>query len=210
MKKLETTRKIIPGSVIRVYRKGFGYTTLVIVDNNEYYLSALSDEEFFNFCRENDTVEAYLWVEAVASYRFTLTVTGKIAPGNRFIFFNHTDKIIRSTERKCLTASVNIPIQFFTFDPAENGRGITSTAIVPHAGSVIRLSDREATIRTDADLSGSKFLKGSIRIRDEMIEVVGRITDTGDEKNTHVILFTGMHDKVRNHILKYVFSIYRE
>lgn len=210
MKKLETTRKIIPGSVIRVYRKGFGYTTLTIIDNNDYYLSALSGEDFFNFCRENSTVEAYLWVEDVASYQFTLTVIGKIAPGPRVLFFGHTDKITRSPERKCLTATVNIPMQFFTFDPDDNGRGISTKQITSHAGSVILLSDREATLRTDTDLSGEKFLKGTIRIKDEIIELMGKITSDAYEKNTYSILFTGMHDRVRNHILEYIFSIYRE
>ncbi len=210
MKKLETTRSIIPRSVIRLYRKGFGYARLTVLDNNEYYLSAISDEEFFDYCRENDTVEAYLWVEDVASYQFALTVTGKIAPGPRVLFFGHTDKITRSPVRKCITAAVTIPIQFFAFDPSDNGASISTEKIVCHSGSVVLLSDREAAIRSDADLRAARFIKGTIRIKDEDLELVGKIELINDEKKIYTVLFTGMHDKERNRILDYVFSIYRE
>ena len=210
MKKLETTRRILTGSIIRLYRKGFGYTAVTVLDNNEYYLSALAEEEFFNYCRENDPVEAYLWVENVASYQFTLSIIGKIDPGPRVLFFSHTDKIIRSEQRKCLTATVAIPIQFFTFNSGKNVKGISSKKIVYRSGSIILLSDREAVIRSNDDLSGAKFLKGSITLKDEAIEMVGTIAPINEEKNVYNIIFTGMSDRERNRILEYVFSVYRE
>ena len=67
MKKLETTTKIALGSLLRVYRKGFGYSKLTLIGNNDYYSAGLAAEDFFHSVREGDTVEAYLWGEGVAS-----------------------------------------------------------------------------------------------------------------------------------------------
>jgi hypothetical protein len=210
MKKLDTTKRIIVNCVIRVYRKGFGYSKVTIVDNNEYFITALADEEFFDYCRENDIVEAYLWVEDIASYEFTLTVIGKMAPGLRFLFFAHTDMITRNEQRKCLTATVDIPMQFFTFDPGDREKGITTEEIVYHTGSVILLSDREATVRSNVDLREAKFLKGHISIKNELIELVGMIDPINVSKKVYNVIFAGMNERVRNHILEYIFSIYRE
>lgn len=210
MKKLDTTRKIIVGSVVRVYRKGFGYSKITIIDNNDYFITGLADEEFFEYCKENDTVEAYLWVEDIASYEFTLKLIGKMAPGMRFLCFAHTEKIIRNEQRKCLTAAVDIPIRFFTFDPGDREKGITTEEIVYHTGTVILLSDREATVRSNMDLHGAKFIKGHISIKDEMTEFVGMLDPINDLKKVYNVIFTGMNERVRNHILEYIFSIYRE
>jgi len=84
--KLETTKKIIIGSTVRVYRKGFGYSKLTIVENNEHYLAATAEETFFHLVQEGDIVEAYLWVHDVASYEFYLQLIGKIVIGPEFSF----------------------------------------------------------------------------------------------------------------------------
>jgi len=60
MKKLETTRKIIIGSTIRVYKKGFGYSKFEGLENNDYYLAALARDHFFTSVGTGDTIEAYL------------------------------------------------------------------------------------------------------------------------------------------------------
>ena len=60
MKKIESTRKIIIGSEIRIYRKVFGYSKLTVIENNDYYIAALSDDDFFNYVRDGNTVEEHL------------------------------------------------------------------------------------------------------------------------------------------------------
>jgi hypothetical protein len=210
MKKLETTKKIVIGTVIRAHRKGFGYSTFEVIENNDYYIAALAHEDFFRSVREGDLLESYLWVEDVASYEFNLTIIGKIVSGPPILFVGHTDDISRSPQRKCLTAQVDVPIKFFTFNPGDQTKGITTEEIVLHTGRIVLLADREATIRSDVDIRGSKFLKGTVTLDGEMIELVGIIECINEEKNVYNLLFTGMHEKVRNRILDYIFSIYRE
>lgn len=210
MKKLETTKKIAVKSLIRVYKKGFGYSSLTVIENNDYYLAALTGRDMAGAARDGDTVEAYLWVEGVASYEFTLTVIGRIVSGEPILFFDHTDSLARSNDRKCLTAQVDIPIKFFTFDPADANKGVSSEEIFFRAGRVILLTDREATIKSDADLSGSKFLKGSIMIGKDTVEIIGKIETINTSKMIYNILFSGMHDRARTLILDYIFSTYRE
>jgi hypothetical protein len=210
VKKLETTKKIVIGSVIRVYRKGFGYSKLTVMDNNEHYLAATAEDAFFHSIIEGDIVEAYLWVHDVASYEFYLQLIGKIVIGPRILFFSHTEKISRSVERKCLTAKVDLPVKFFTFDPGDVSKGISSEKIVTHTGTIILLSDREATLRSDENICCDRFFKGQIRIPHETIELIGMVVPVNEEKRIYNILFAGMHDKERNKLLEYVFSTYRE
>ncbi len=210
MKKLESTRKIISGSVIRIYKRGFGYSKITVIDATDYYLAAMADDELFHAFQEGDQVEAYLWVEDVASYEFTLQFIGRIMLGPRILFFSHTEAITRSTDRKCLTATVTIPIKFFMFDPGDTEKGITSEEIIFHEGSVILLSDREATIQTKIDISGSRFLKGHVRISGQIIEMVGMVDPINEAKGIYNVLFAGMHEKDRKHILDFIFNIYRE
>ena len=210
MKKLETTRKILTGSTIRVYRKGFGYSKFEVLENNDYYMAAMARDDFFAAAGAGDILEAYLWVEDVASYEFKLEVIGKIISGPPILFVSHTSAITRSEQRKCLTAQVGIPIKFFTFDPGDSSKGVTTEQIVFHTGTIILLADREATIRSDVDIKGSKFLKGTITLNGDTIELVGMIDCINDTKNMYNIIFTGMHEKVRNRILDHIFTIYRE
>ncbi len=210
MKKLETTRKIISGSVIRIYKKGFGYSKLTIIDNTDYYLAAMADEDLFNAFHEGDRAEAYIWVEDVASYEFRLQLIGRIVSGPLILFFGHTEEIARSTERKCLTATVHVPIRFFMFDPGDTDKGITSEEIVYHEGAVILLSDREATIQTKNDISRSRFLKGQIVVNGQVVELVGMVDPLNESKGIYNVLFAGMHEKDRKMILDFIFSTYRE
>ncbi len=210
MKKLETTKKIIIGSAVRVYRKGFGYSKLTVIDNNEHYLAAEAEEAFFHSILEGDIVEAYLWVHDVASYEFYLQLIGKIVIGLRVLFFSHTEKISRSVERKCLTAKVDLPITFFTFDPGDVSKGISSEKIVNHTGTIVLLSDREATLRSDENICCDRFVKGQIKIPHGTLELIGMVEPVNEAKHMYNILFAGMHDKERNKLLEYVFSTYRE
>ncbi|OHD63910.1 MAG: hypothetical protein A2176_09085 [Spirochaetes bacterium RBG_13_51_14] len=65
-------------------------------------------------------------------------------------------------------------------------------------------------MRSDADISDSKFLRGHITINNETIEFVGLVEPVDSSKMIYTVLFGGMHDKERNRILEYIFSIYRE
>ena len=210
MKKLESTRKISVNSILRVYRKGFGYSKLTIIENSDFYLAGLVGEDFFQSVTEGDVIEAYLWVEDVASYEFNCRLIGRIVSGPRILFFSHTDQIVVSRERKCLTAQVDIPIRFFYFDPGDIHKSISSEEIVPHAGRVILLTDREATIKCDSEIFVNRFLKGHIRIGEEDIEMLGKVETINAEKDIINVLFAGMHEKDRFNILDYIFSHYRE
>ncbi|HOT46755.1 MAG TPA: hypothetical protein PLM53_00045 [Spirochaetota bacterium] len=210
MKKLESTRKIISGSVIRIYKKGFGYSKITVIDNTDYYLAAMADDDLFNAFHEGDLAEAYIWVEDVASYEFRLQLIGRIVSGPRVLFFSHTDEIARSTERKCLTATVRMPIKFFMFDPGDTEKGITSEEIVYHEGAVILLSDREATIQTKDDIRKARFLKGHIVINGQIIELVGMVDSLNEPKGIYNVLFASMHEKDRKLLLDFIFSTYRE
>lgn len=210
MKKLETTRKIINGSDIRIYKKGFGYSKITVIDNTDYYLAAMADDDLFHAFHEGDQSEAYLWVEDVASYEFKLQLVGRIVSGPRILFFGHTDAITRSSDRKCLTATVSIPIKFFMFDAGDTDKGITSEEIVFHQGSVILLSDREATIQTRDAIGGSKFLKGHVVVNGQIVELVGMVDPLHESKGIYNVLFAGMHDKDRKLLLEFIFNSYRE
>lgn len=210
MKKLENTKKINTGSILRAYKKGFGYSKLTVLENSDYYLAIVANVDFFNMVQEGDVVEMYLWVEDVASYEFKLPLIGRIVSGDRILFFGHTDIITRHKDRKCLTAQVDIPIKFFYFDPQDSDKRITSEDIMSHTGTVILLSDREAVIRSDVNIDRHRFLKGQITINQETIELVGTIDLINNSKRIYNLLFTGMQDKHKNKILEYIFSMYRE
>ncbi len=210
MKKLESTRKIINGSVIRIYKKGFGYSKITVIDSTDYYLAAMADDDLHSAIREGDSLDSYLWVEDVASYEFELPFIGKIVTGPPILFFGHTEAIVRSSDRKCLTATVRIPFKFFTFDPGDTTRGITSEQIVYHEGTVVLLSDREATIQTKEKIGKSRFLKGQTAIQGQIIELVGMVDELNESKGIYNVLFAGMHEKERKTILDYIFTTYRE
>ena len=210
MKKLEDTRKIINGSVVRVYYRGFGYSMLTVYDSSDAYLAVTAEDDLFNAIREGDYVEAYLWVEDVASYEFTLRCIGRIAHGPRILFFEHTRQITRSEERKCLAAEVDLPIRFFGVEPSRGDRGITTEEIVMHNGTIRLITDREATMTTAADIGESRFLKGTVDIGGEPLELLGIIEAVDGRENTYMITFSGISDRTRNRIQDYIFMNYRE
>ena len=88
--------KIPPQSLLRVYKKGFGYGKMTVIDVNEYYLAALADNDFFNAVSDGDKLQAYLWVEDVASYEFEFDIIGRIDTRHKILFFRHTDHLLKS------------------------------------------------------------------------------------------------------------------
>ena len=209
MKKLESTRKLAAESTLRLYKKGFGYTKVDMLENNDYYMAALASDDFFRSIHEGDVVEAYLWVEDIASYEFETTVIGKLVSGRAILFFSHTENIIRSNERKCLTVQVEIPLKFFIFDTGED-KMLSTEEIVFVAGTVILLTDREAVIKSQSELPIGKFLKGHMKIGNDIVELMGTIDPINEGNKIYNVLFTGMHDRDRNCLLEYIFNIYRE
>jgi hypothetical protein len=209
MKRLESTRKIDENAVLRVYKKGFGYSRLNVIEVNEYYIAALAQTEFTENIKPGDDIDVYLWVENVASYDFCLKVLGKIEIENKIVFLNHTEKIEWNQERRCLAAKVDIPVRFFLFDTGDRGKTFSTEKVKFHQGKIIELGDRSARIKCSESLWDGAFYKGHIEINGSDLELVGKcsLTDAGD---IYQVTFTGMHDRERNRLLDYVFSEYRE
>ena len=208
MKNLESTRNIPEKSILRVYKKGFGYSRLEVLINTEYFLCARAEDDFMKSLDEGDSLETYLWVENVASYDFPLSVSGKISRPESMIFFEHTDKITRSEERKCLTAKVSLPLRFFIFTSRRIQKSFTSEEIVYHSGTVTEMSDREFLIQTDDDLPEKHFIYGHIPVNGETLEVIGKYSSMGS--GSYSVMLNGMSDRDRMKLLEYIFNTYRE
>lgn len=211
MKKIQSTKDIPSDSVIRVYKKGFGYSRFRVIDNHEFFLSGFSVDGLYENINELDILDAYLWVENSAAFEFQLTLTGRLVKDPFLLFFEHTDSITFSEERKCLKAKVNIPLKYFIFDPKNKDSGVSTENVVYHNSAVVELSDREAVIITENPLEDNAYIFGHLALNDDTIEVIGRkAADSDPENNRTLIEFKGMHDKKREKILDYVFSVYRE
>ena len=46
--KIRSTKDLRVNSVLRVYKKGFGYSKIHIIDNSDYYLAAGAEKEFID------------------------------------------------------------------------------------------------------------------------------------------------------------------
>ncbi|HQG41197.1 MAG TPA: hypothetical protein PLE64_00610, partial [Spirochaetota bacterium] len=78
MKNIAKTADIKTNTPVRVYKKGYGYALLTVIENNELFLLCKSSEDFLSHVKENDTVECYLWPYPDGSYDFNTTILGKI------------------------------------------------------------------------------------------------------------------------------------
>jgi hypothetical protein len=226
MKKIDSTRKIAPGSTLRLYKKGYGYSRVKTIDVHDLYFGGLSDSEFFSRVSDGDLVEAYLWLENTASYTMTLKVIGRIRVELDddlhlpILFFSHTDDITASENRRCLEATLSLPVDFFIFSPGADGnKNITTSEIIRNRGTVIRLSDREAVISA-AEAPGEQcfmegcFLKGTLHLPDGEIDVIGTLHHEEPHPDITGALFRVRFNnqplKERNRLLDYIFSVYRE
>jgi hypothetical protein len=210
MKKLDTTKQLPLESVLRIYKRGYGYAKLTVVATHELFLAAQSPNEFISSVNVGDVLEAYLWVEDIASFEFELEVIGTIPSEPGIIFFRNTENIKKERERKCLGAPTRLPIKYFTFTPGEMHKSFSSEKVVFHEGCIVWLEDREAIIRTDAHINEEVFVKGHIQIDGRDTEIVGRASVLNYDKFIYNILFTGISEIDRNRILDYIFSAYRE
>jgi hypothetical protein len=209
MKRLESTRKIGQNTLLRVYKKGFGYSRLTVIEVNEYYIAALAHAEFTENVKPGDEIDVYLWVENVASYDFHVKVVGKIESEHKILFLSHTEEIEWNSERRCLAAEVDIHVRFFLFDTGERDKTFSTEKVNFLEGRIIELGDRSARLKCSESLTDNAFYKGHIEINGSDLELVGKCT-LSDRKNVYDLTFTGMHDSERNRLLDYVFSVYRE
>jgi len=208
MRKLASTHKIKKDVILRVYKKGFGYSKLTVLHNEDQYIAATASAEFLNNVRDGDKIQVYFWVEDVASYDFSVIALGRITVDNSIIFLNHTEDIERKESRRCLTAHVNLPITFFLVDLNDTSKSISTEKVVHHKATLTELGDREAIVRCSENLPVDTVLRGHITLHNEDIEISGKLelVDEGE----YAIAFSGMNDKDRNLLLDYVFSTYRE
>lgn len=210
MKKLDSTIQLLPESVLRVYKKGFGYSILRVVTTHDLFLAARCPQDFLAALNNGDRLEAYFWVNDIASYEFSLEVIGSISKPPCVVFFANTDRFHKTDERKCLGAPTMLPINYFIFTPGEAGRAFSSEKVVFHQGHIIWLEDRESILKTDIEIQDDVFVRGHINIEDEDTEIVGKISVLNKDKFIYNILYTGVTEQDRSRILDYIFNTYRE
>ncbi|NMB65646.1 MAG: hypothetical protein GYA16_12345 [Spirochaetes bacterium] len=205
MKKITRTNDIKTNTPIRVYKKGYGYTLLTLIENNDLFLICKSPEDFFTYIPENETVECYIWPYPDGSYDFTTTVLGKISSPFPIILLKHTDSVVYNPTRQCLRAKVKIPFTFFTFS-INTTKSFSSEDIQWHQGTILELTDREALLNTE--ITPEHFVKGHLHLGTKDIDITGKVT--GINSTHYDISFVGLDDTDRIAILDYIFTVYRE
>ncbi len=211
MKRLKSTRDLRVNDVLRVYKKGFGYAKLTVIDVHPEFISARAERVFIENVRQGDILEAYFWSHRMSSYDFQLQVLGLFSIDLQIVFFKHTGKISWSRERKCLEAKVNIPFPFFIFNVDDIDGVFSSINVRMKNGKIIRLGDRESLLQYRGSLKTGAFVKGHLNMDDEKVDIIGKIEPAGgSDKSTYLLNYTGMADREREKILDYVFTIYRE
>ena len=209
MKKIKSTKNFKEGDVIRVYKKGYGYSKLTVFDNCDHFLAAWATEDFFQKVNDGDFLESYFWRENEDSYSFSIEAIGRI---NRLkiLFFEHTDDISSSSKKSCLMADVDLPILFFLFNTSEKPEVFSSEKIIYNHGKLLRLSDREALLKSEILLPENAYIYGHLNLNGESIEIVGKADLINEKDYVYNMEFRGIGEKERNMILDYVFSVYRE
>jgi len=214
MKKLITTKKISTGSVLRVYKKGFGYSILNVIDSNNYYLATVSDKDFFDNVHIGDTLEFYLWVENIASYEFSTKLLGKIDDEQKILFFKHTENLTRNTFRKCLRATVDLPLKFFPLNKGDEEKNISTENIEYFYGKILEMDDHEFIIFSDnfilKEKDNSKIIKIYFSLNEIKLSLVGKISLLDKKNQKYSFSIINLSEKNQNKILDYIFSIYRE
>ena len=212
MKKIDSTRKIAPGSVLRLYKKGFGYAQATVIDLSGAYFAAAADRVFIDRVSDGERLAAYLWVENVASYEFSLTIAGRITVGEPAFIFNHTDAITRNRERRCLRVNVSMPVRFFVLDTGNEEKSVSTENIVHHAGVITELSDREAIVSSNDVMPLGTLVKLHIFIGARDLEIIARIEDvrSGNQLHHYFFSFMGLHVHDRKDLLDFIFGVYHE
>ncbi len=213
MKSIPSTEHLKPETMLRVYKRGFGYAKIRLVDVHDLFLAAEAPGDLFAHVQEGDMLEAYLWKEDVASFEFPLQVKGKIQVRLPIVFFAHTAKVTATRERKCLSAKVAMAVKFYPISLNHEDKRFYSEKITMHDGTIVEISDRDAVLKCSLDLPAGRLLNGHMPIGPHAnMEFTARVNarrDEGDER-VYTIEYLGMHEKQRAEILDYVFTAYRE
>ncbi len=210
MKKFPSTTYLKVNSVLRVYKKGYGYSRLIVIDVNEHFFSTCSENDFIEHVEKGDILEAYYWLEHGSSYEFAIELLGKFEIDLKILFFKHTNAITWHEGRKCLTVNVNVPFSFFIFNINGNASVFSSSNVNLLCGNIRRLSDREASLEYPDGLEMDSYIRGHLPINGNHIDIIGKVKSKSGTDGTYDIEFTGMKGKDRDRILDYIFSVYRE
>lgn len=205
MKKITKTNDIKTNTPIRVYKKGYGYALLTLIENNDLFLICKAPEDFYTYIKENESVECYIWPYPDGSYDFSTIILGKIAQPFTILLLQHTDAITYNPSRQCLRAKVNLPFTFFTFS-INTTKSFSSEDIKWNEGTIVELTDREAVLQTSIPLE--HFVKGHLSLGTKDIDITGKVT--GINSTHYDISFVGLDDTDRITILDYIFTVYRE
>ena len=211
MKRIKSTRELKVNDVLRVYKKGFGYAVVSVIDIHDQFISAKADKEFVASVKQGDVLDAYFWSDHMTSCEFALEILGLFSIDLQIIFFRHTNRIACGAERKCLQADVSMPFPFFIFSVENSDKVFSSTRVKMKKGRILKLSDRDAIFRYSGSLRNCSFVKGHLGIKGEDIDVIGRLDrGPGTAKNTYLMHFSGLAGKDREKIMDFVYSVYRE
>jgi hypothetical protein len=207
MKKIDSTRKIPLGTVVRLYKKGFGYCRAEILENSNYFIALKVASDFINAVTDRDILEAYIGFDDEHIFEFKSEVIGKIFREPWILFISHSEEITIFNERKCLTAKTSLPVNFFIIDTHVK-KNFHSDNIEMLEGTVLELCDRDALLSTEADITPGVFIKGHLK-GGKGIEILGKVVSALGN-NLFNISFESAGDKERILILEYVMNIYRE
>lgn len=211
MKRIKSTRDLKVNDVLRVYKKGFGYAVVSVIDIHEQFISAKAEKDFVASVKQGDVLDAYFWSDHMTSCEFSLEILGLFSIDLQIIFFKHTSRISCGAERKCLQADISMPFPFFIFNVENSERVFSSTRVKMKKGRIVKLSDRDAVFRYNGSLQDCTFVKGHLGIRGEDIDVIGRLDRSpGSARNTYHMHFSGLAEKDREKIMDFVYSVYRE
>jgi hypothetical protein len=213
MKTITSTRNLKTESVLRVYKRGFGYAKVTVIDVNEYFLAVQVPEDLYAHASDGDSLDGYLWREDVASYEFKLEVKGKILVKVPILFCAHGDTVSVARERKCLIARVSLPVKYYPISVNHVEKRFYTEEIVMHDGTITEISDRDAVLVSSGEPPAGNLLNAHLPIGTPPgLEITARVvsrTSAGPETECR-IEYMGIHEKVRAAILDFVFTAYRE
>ncbi|TAL36569.1 MAG: hypothetical protein EPN93_07005 [Spirochaetes bacterium] len=213
MKTITSTRNLKIESALRVYKRGFGYAKVTVIDVNEYFLAMQVPEDLYEHAADGDTLDGYLWREDIASYEFKLQVKGKILVKAPILLCAHADTVSATKERKCLTAKVSLPVKYYPISVNHAEKSFYTEEIVMHDGTITEISDRDAVLSCSGELPVGHLLNAHLPIGTPSgLEITARvISRNGEGREAECrIEYMGIHEKVRGAILDYVFTVYRE
>ncbi|MCX7679788.1 MAG: hypothetical protein N2316_11315 [Spirochaetes bacterium] len=208
MKKMTSTSQLQENQILRVYLKGYGYATLSILDVNMEFFSARGEKQFISRLQKGDRLEAYVWSEKFSAYEFDVEVLGTLDDELCIVFFKHSHDMRFSPQRKCLTANVELPFEFFIFEVANKQKFISLSQVEKLHGMIVKLSDREAWLSCQNELPLGKYVMGHLNLPNANIELIAKVERSSERD--YYLKFIGLREREREKLLEFVFRAYRE